>query len=56
MGAKLGADVHLGDGPWSANVAATYIASGLSVQRVPLPTPTVDFDPLFLSLSLGYRF
>lgn len=56
FGAKLGADVGLGAGPWSLALAATWIDTGFSVQRVPVPAASVDVDPIFVSLGLGYRF
>jgi hypothetical protein len=56
FGAKLGADVRLGGSPWSLAAAATWVATSLGVQRVPVPAASVDYDPIFLSLGVGYRF
>lgn len=56
FGAKLGADVRAGDGPWTVSGALTYIPTSFSVQNVPVPVPSVDLDAIFVSLGVGYRF
>lgn len=56
FGARIGADVRVGDRPWAVSGAVTWIDTRIGVQNVPVPVPSVDYDPIFFSLGVGYRF
>ena len=56
FGAQIGADIGLGDGPWSLNLAARYLDVGLEVTDDGGETTDLGFDPLILSAGFGYRF
>ena len=56
FGAQLGADVALGDGPWSLNLTARYLDIGLDVTDDEGEETDLDFHPLILGVGFGYRF
>ncbi len=57
FGLNLGADVGIGDGPWSLGATVTYLGTDLvAKQRGEDERVTMDFDPMIYSLRVGYRF
>ncbi len=53
----MGADVRLGDGPWSIGVSANHLDTNLKVSNAEDPgADEVDVDPFLVGLGVGYRF
>jgi len=56
-GVNLGADLRIGDGPWSLGATVTYLSTDLvATQKGEDERVTMDYDPMIYSLSVGYRF
>ena len=57
LGAQLGADIAIGKGGWSVNMALKYLAADLQVSDLDDGERTdVSFDPIMFNMGLGYRF
>ena len=56
LGAQIGADIPLGDGPWSLNLAAKYLDVSLKVTDSEGEETDLGFDPLILGVGIGYSF
>lgn len=55
-GATLGADLGLGDGPWSVNAAITYLDTSIEVADDEGDSESFDFDTMIYSVGVGLRF
>ena len=56
LGAQIGADVGLGSGRWSLNLAARWLDTTLEVTDDEGEVTDLGFEPLILSAGFGVRF
>jgi len=56
-GIGMGADIPLGSSGWLATASATYLDSTLEIRQIDEQgTEMIGFDPLLVSVGIGYRF
>jgi outer membrane protein W len=57
-GLNLGADIGLGDGPWSLGVAVKYLETELRATEEDDDggNESLAYDPIIFSIGVGYRF
>ncbi|MCP3964635.1 MAG: outer membrane beta-barrel protein [bacterium] len=56
LGAQLGVDVAIGDGPWSIDAALRYLDTDLEATDEDGEITDIDFSPIMFSFGIGYRF
>ncbi|MEM1181472.1 MAG: OmpW family outer membrane protein [Acidobacteriota bacterium] len=56
LGAQVGADFGLGDGPWALNVSAKYFETEFAGTDERGREFDIDFEPLILGFGFSYRF